>query len=85
MAIDTAQRRADATHAAVPIHGPVVIPDGSLTQPDRQSVAFVYSGVAAGEAQATGILLVAEIGDGIFMRLDGPSPLPWTGTYLYKI
>jgi hypothetical protein len=50
MAIDTAQRRASATHIALAMFGPVILPDGTLNQADRQSAAMLYPGILAGEA-----------------------------------
>lgn len=50
MAVDTAQKRADATQLLHAFYGPIIIPDASLTQPDRQSAANIYSGILAGES-----------------------------------
>lgn len=50
MAIDTAQRRVSASSIALGMFGPIIVPDGSLTQPDRQSAAMLYPGILAGDS-----------------------------------
>ena len=45
MAIDSAAKRASA--AAVSLEMPMVIPDGTIDQADRQTIAYMYGGIAA--------------------------------------
>ncbi len=61
MAVDTAQKRADAAQLLHAFYGPIIIPDASLTQPDRQSAANVYSGISASAvATSSGVQRLAQ-------------------------
>ena len=50
MAVDTAQKRASATHLLVWSYPPTVLPDGTIGQTDRQAATLVYSGISVGGA-----------------------------------
>lgn len=50
MAIDSFAKRASATHFLVNSFTPVVVPDGTIGQGDRQASALTYSGILAGGA-----------------------------------
>lgn len=50
MAIDSEQKRKSVATVGPPINAPSVVPDGSLTNPDRQQIAWSYSGIQAGGA-----------------------------------
>lgn len=50
MAIDTAAKRKSAVHASSPWRNTVPFPDGVINQGDRQALAYLYSGILAGEA-----------------------------------
>lgn len=52
MAIDSAQKRASATHFLTYNYTQLVIPDGTISATDRQAATLVYSGIAAGGAAA---------------------------------
>lgn len=52
MAIDSADKRSSAIFLNIPWRGMLPLPDGSLNQPDRQHVALMYRGIAAGGAVA---------------------------------
>ena len=56
MAIDSADKRKSASSTVVPIMTPFA-PDGTMTQPDRQHISFVYRGISAA---GFGILFVSE-------------------------
>ena len=45
MAIDTAQKRASAATVGAVWNGPSVIPDGTISQADRQQIGWGYSGI----------------------------------------
>ena len=47
MAVDTAQKRASAMYPLCPWRQTIPLP-GTITQPDRQQLAYVYSGISAG-------------------------------------
>lgn len=47
MAVDTAQKRCSAMHLASPWRSLLPFPN-TITQPDRQQVPFMYSGILAG-------------------------------------
>lgn len=51
---DTALKRASAINVASPWRGALPLPDGAVGQGDRQTAAFMYSGISAGEAAAGG-------------------------------
>ena len=53
MAVDTAQKRASATHLIVWAYTPTIFPDGTISQTDRQAATFVYSGISASGASAS--------------------------------
>mgnify|MGYP001593995764 CR=1 FL=1 len=48
MAIDSALKRASALNVSSPWRNILPMPDGSINQDDRQTVALHYSGIAAG-------------------------------------
>lgn len=50
MAIDSAQKRKSIAAISLYAIGPVVVPDGTIGQPDRQVIGYSYSGIAAGGA-----------------------------------
>lgn len=50
LALDTALKRASAIHISSPWRGILPLPDGAVTQPDRQTVPFLYSGILAAGA-----------------------------------
>lgn len=54
MAIDTRDKRASAISSALPWRGLWPLPDGALDQGDRQHVASMYRGIAAGAPAASG-------------------------------
>lgn len=47
MAVDTRNKRSSALLVSLPWRGLLPLPDSSLSQADRQHVAFQYSGIAA--------------------------------------
>lgn len=52
MAIDTRDKRSSAIHIGQPWRGQYPLPDSSINQADRQHVALLYRGIAAGGAAA---------------------------------
>lgn len=48
MSIDSALKRASAIHVSCPWRGILPFPDAAITQRDRQTVPFMYSGILAG-------------------------------------
>lgn len=65
MALDTRDKRASAINVASPWRGLLPVPDGSLNQADRQHVAFLYRGIAAGgAAPAPTLFTLALLGVG---------------------
>ena len=50
MAIDTAEKRYSAIHVTMPWRSASPIPSGAIDQADRQTIAFLYSGILAGGA-----------------------------------
>ncbi len=50
--MDTAAKRASAVNISSPWRGILPFPDGVIGQGDRQTVAFMYSGILAGAAVA---------------------------------
>jgi len=50
MAVDSPVKRASIFTIGAPYIGPTVIADGTIGQPDRQVIAYSYSGIAAGGA-----------------------------------
>lgn len=55
MAVDTAQKRASATHFIVWSYTPTVLPDGTISQTDRQAAVLVYSGISSGSAPVSSL------------------------------
>lgn len=54
MAIDTALKRLSAINVSSPWRGQLPLPDATVSQADRQTTAFDYSGIlAAGAVAAT--------------------------------
>lgn len=51
MAVDTRDKRSSAIHLGLPWRGMLPLPDGALSQADRQHVAWLYGGILAGEAE----------------------------------
>lgn len=47
MAVDTAAKRSSAINVGSPWRGLLPPPDGTVGQPDRQHVAFMYAGIEA--------------------------------------
>lgn len=50
MAIDTRAKRGSAICVSMPWRPFLPLPDGAISQGDRQSVPFLYSGILAGGA-----------------------------------
>jgi len=50
MAIDSSKKRKSIAAISLLAVGPVVVPDSTIDQADRQVVGYSYSGIAAGEA-----------------------------------
>jgi len=50
MAIDSEIKRKSIAAIGAQYIGPSVVPDGTIGQPDRQVIAYSYSGIAAGGA-----------------------------------
>lgn len=48
MALNTANRRSSAVNVGSPWRSRLPFPDGAISQPDRQHVALLYEGIAAG-------------------------------------
>jgi hypothetical protein len=48
MAVDTALKRGSALNLSQPWRGILPLPDGAVTQPDRQVVPYMYSGISSG-------------------------------------
>lgn len=48
MAVDTANKRSSAINVSSPWRSRLPFPDGTIDQGDRQHVAYMYSGIAAG-------------------------------------
>src|SRR3990167_8146108 len=72
LALDTALRRASALHGSLPWRGILPLPDGAVGQPDRQVIAFYYSGIAAGLAEPP-----AELADNpLNFGLAAPPSMP---------
>lgn len=61
MAIDTALKRLSAINVGSPWRSLLPLPDGTVGQPDRQVVPFMYSGIAAGAA-VTPVIVVSTPG-----------------------
>lgn len=53
---DTRQKRQSATSLLVPSMTPGAHPTGTVTAAERQAVAWVYSGILAGEISETSSL-----------------------------
>ena len=49
--LDTREKRASGVHVGVPWRGVLPLPDGTVSQADRQQVATFYAGILAGEAE----------------------------------
>ena len=47
MALDTARKRYSAMHTMCPWRGSATLPSGTVDQRERQSAAFLYSGILA--------------------------------------
>lgn len=55
MAIDTVAKRYSVLIVFVPIHNRTVLPDGTIDQGDRQTLALFYCGIlATGTTSASG-------------------------------
>jgi len=52
--MDTAAKRASAVNVGSPWRGILPFPDGVIDQGDRQTVAFMYSGILAGVQAVVG-------------------------------
>ena len=48
--MDTRDKRSSAIHVSLPWRGFFPVPDGALSQADRQHVCLMYRGIAAGAA-----------------------------------
>lgn len=74
MALDTAKRRSSAINVGSPWRGLLPTPDGVIDQADRQSLAFLYSGISAAEQVAAPpaeeAIAVLRIADAPFVRAD---------------
>lgn len=72
MAIDTQQKRisAIATRRLPWMRRFAPVPDGTVTQADRQQVAFVYVGIAAAEPEAVAYSVAT-----VLLRNDAPATL----------
>ncbi len=46
--LDTREKRSSGIHIGLPWRGMVPLPDGDISQADRQHLAFLYSGILAG-------------------------------------
>jgi hypothetical protein len=68
MAIDSISKRASAINVACPWRSSLPIPDGAISQGDRQHAAEMYSGILAG-SHVPAKLVVSEgsirIGSGV--------------------
>ena len=53
MAIDSPAKRKSVVAIGLIMVGPVVVPDGSFDQFDRQVIGYGYGGILAGEAADT--------------------------------
>lgn len=53
--LDTQSKRMSGVNVSLPFARPLSAPDGTVDQGDRQHVAFMYSGIAAGTAVAVTI------------------------------
>src|SRR3990167_6433327 len=73
LALDTALRRASALHGSLPWRGILPLPDGTVGQPDRQVIAFHYSGIAAGDAEAPAELADNPLNFGLAVPPSMPS------------
>ena len=67
MAIDTPNRRSSAINVASPWRGKLPLPDGAISQADRQHVGLHYAGILASGAVVavttkTRLLLVLGVG-----------------------
>lgn len=64
MALDTALKRGSALNITSPWRGILPLPDGTVGQPDRQVVAFLYSGITAagGAAAVTPLRMLTGLG-----------------------
>ena len=51
--IDSAAKRKSVVAIGLMMVGPVVVPDGSFDQSDRQVIGYGYGGILAGEAVNT--------------------------------
>jgi hypothetical protein len=47
MAIDTEIKRKSIAAIANPWNGPVIVPDNTIDNPDRQAIGWSYAGIAA--------------------------------------
>lgn len=80
MAIDTRDKRAAAISAGIPFIILTPLADGSIDGADRQMIADVYGGIAAGEP----VVSVAEIMHGMMrmIRMVRTKLLPYGSMYI---
>lgn len=80
MAIDSAIKRASIAAIGAQFIGPSVIPDGTIAQADRQTIAYSYAGILAGTPAASTEHVRKQIRDAIVSALTG---LTQTGANVY--
>jgi len=68
VAIDTAAKRASAIGVGLPFLR-MVIPDGTIGQEDRQTIAFCYGGILASAGAAETIAIVSTITQAVALAL----------------
>lgn len=69
MAIDSEVKRKSIAAIATPWNGPVVVPDSTIDNPDRQAIGWSYAGIAA---QAPGGITFSVFGaEGIHSNIFG--------------
>lgn len=61
MAMDTASKRSSAINLNSPWRGLWPIPDGAISQGDRQAASFLYAGILAGSAAIDGQICSGKV------------------------
>ena len=60
--LDTREKRASGVHVSLPWRGLLPLPDGTVSQADRQQTATFYAGIAAGEVEVANYIIPTRRG-----------------------
>ena len=60
--LDTREKRASGVHVSLPWRGLLPLPDGTVSQADRQQSATYYAGVLAVEAEVANYIIPTRRG-----------------------